>query len=211
MKLILNTLVLALCVASVSCSSVKYGDPTDEETVNIKFGITDRQRMTDTMVQSLLEAPGLAYLDHSGKGDDKRVIIYMGSIENRTSEHIDTTGISDSIRVSLLKSGRFRLVAGKQGQAEIDEQVRFQQGSGKVNPAQAKEFGKQLGADVILYGVLRSIEKKRGRSLESGGVKTRRTDYQFTLNCENIETAEFIWADEKDITKSEKTGLFGSN
>jgi len=209
MKLILNTLVCVLCAISVSCSGTKYGDPTDEETLNVKYGVTDRQRMTDTMVQSLIEAPGLGYLDHSGKKDDLRIIVMMGGVENRTVEHIDTSGITDSIRTSLLKSGRFRFVAGKQGQGEIDEQVRFQQGSGKVNPEMAKEFGKQLGADVVLYGVLRSIQKKEGGSLESLGTRTRRTDYQFVLNCENIETGELIWSDEKDITKTEKTGLFG--
>ncbi len=211
MKFILSTLVFALCVSSVSCSSVKYGDPTDEETVNIAFGVTDRQRMTDTMVQSLMESPGLGYMTSYGTKDDPRPKVYMGGVENKTSEHIDTSGITDSIRTSLLKSGRFRFMAGDQGQAEIDKQIRFQQGTGKVSVETAKQTGKQLGADVILYGVLRSIQKKRGRSLESGGVKTRRTDYQFTLNCIDIETGEFLWSDERDITKSEKTGLFGSN
>lgn len=209
MKFILNILVCALCIATVSCSSNKYGDPTEEETLTIGYGVTDRQRMTDTMVQSLIESPSLGYLDHSSKGDDLRIIVYMGGVENRTMEHIDTTGITDSITTSLLKSGRFRFAVDRQGQDEIDEQVRFQQGSGKVDPAAAKEFGKQIGADVILYGVLRSIQKKKGGSLESGGVRTRRTDYQFVLRCENIETGELMWIDEKDITKLEKTGLFG--
>lgn len=209
MKLILNTLVCALCALTVSCGGTKYGDSKGEEALTIGYGVTDRQRMTDTMVQSLIESPSLGYFDHSGKGDDLRVIVYMGGVENRTMENIDTTGITDSIMTSLLKSGRFRFAADKQGQDEIDEQVRFQQGSGKVDPAQAKATGKQIGADVVIYGILRSIQKKKGGSLESGGVRTRRTDYQFVLRCENVETGELMWIDEKDITKLEKTGLFG--
>ena len=208
MKMNLTLPTALLLVAAASCSSVRYGDPNEEETVNIDYGVTDRQRIVDEMVQSLIESPNLAYFPHPGKGDDLRVIAYMGGVENRTSEHIDTSGITDSIRTSLL--GKFRFVGGAQGQAEIDEQVRFQQGSGKVNPDMAKKFGKQLGADVIFYGVLRSIEKERGRSFESGGVKTERVDYQFTLNCVNIETGEFLWSKQKDLTKTAKTGLFGS-
>ena len=211
MKLIVSFTIYAVLVAATSCSSVKYGDPNDEETVNIDYGITDRQRFAETMVNSLIESPALGYLQHPGKGDDLRIIVYMGGVENRTLEHIDTQGITDSIKTALLKSGRFRFVAGKQGQDEIGEQVRFQQGSGRVNPEMAKEFGKQLGADVVIYGTLRSIEKKRGRSFESGGVKTNRTDYQFVLQCDNIETGETIWMDEKEITKTSKTGLFGDN
>ncbi len=198
-----------LCIAA-ACSSVRYGDPTDEETVNIGYGVTDRQRIVEEMVGSLKESPALSYFDHSGKGEDKRVIIYVGGVENRTSEHIDTTGITDVIREQLLESGRFRFPAGELGQNEIGEQVRFQQGSGRVDPAQAKEFGKQIGADMILYGVMRSIEKDRGRSLESGGVKTERVDYQFVLNAVNIETGEIVWSKSKDLTKTAKTGLFGS-
>ena len=92
------TMMLALVTG---CSSVKYGDPTDEETVNIDYGVTDRQRIADTMVQSLIDSPALGYLPHSGKDQDLRVIVYMGGVQNRTSEHIDTSGITDSIRTAL--------------------------------------------------------------------------------------------------------------
>jgi hypothetical protein len=88
--------------------------------------------------------------------------------------------------------------------------VRFQQGSGRVDPDQARAFGKQIGADMVLYGNLRSIEKGRRRSLESGGVKTEDVFYQFNLELTNIETGEVVWADQKDIRKTKKTGLFGS-
>lgn len=201
-------LALGLC-GLASCSSVRYGDPTEEETVNIDYGITDRQRIVEEMVNSLVESPALSYFEHPSKGADKRVMIVMGTLENKTSEHIDTGGISDSIREELFKSGKFRFTAGDQGQAAIEKQVRFQQGSGRVSQESAKAYGKQIGADVILYGTLRSIEKNRGRSFESGGVKTERTDYQFVLQAENIETGEIIWIESKDLTKTAKTGLFG--
>jgi len=79
-----------------------------------------------------------------------------------------------------------------------------------VNPEMAKQFGKQLGADVVIYGALRSIKKEKGRSLENAGVKTEDVYYQFVLNCENIETGELIWSDKGEIRKAQRTGLFGS-
>ncbi|MDP6520873.1 MAG: penicillin-binding protein activator LpoB [Planctomycetota bacterium] len=199
-----------LMIMAVGCSSTRYGNPEDQETVNASYGRTDLQSFSDAMVSSLAEAPSLSYLGGPGKGDDLRVIVYMGDIRNLTTEHLDTGGISDSIRTSLVKSGRFRFVAGDQGQDEIGDQVRFQQGSGRVDPAQAKAFGKQLGADVIVYGSLRSITKKKGRSLENLGIKTKDVFYQFTLNCENITTGEIIWSEQQDVTKTQKTSLFGS-
>lgn len=202
--------ILALTFVA-GCSSVKYGDARATETVNIDYGSTDLQTISTEMVRSLADAPQLAYLDHEGKGTDKRIIVYMGEVRNETSEHIDTAGITDSIRTELLKSGRFRFVTGDQGQDEIGEQVRFQQGSGRVTPEMAKAFGKQLGADMILYGNMRSIEKKRGRSVESAGGKVEDVYYQFVLNAVNIETGEIIWAEQTELRKTAKTGLFGKS
>lgn len=207
------TLVAAICAAipfTSSCSSTKYGDPNETETVNKDFGRTDMQTFTKTMVKSLIDSPNLTYLDGPAKREDKRVRLYMGKVDNRTKEHIDTKAIMESIRTDLLNSGRFVFVADQMGQDEIGEQVNFQQGSGRVDPEKAKSFGKQTGAEVIIYGSLMSIEKSKGRSLESGLSKYEDVYYQFILNATNIETAEIIWSEKKDLTKSQRTGMFGS-
>lgn len=198
-----------LVVAALGCSSTKYGDAQAQETVNVDWGSTDLQTFSKHMVESLLESPALSYFAGPAKGDDMRVIAYMGGVSNETKEHVNTVGITDSIRTELLQSGRFRFVAGDPGQDEIGEQVRFQQGSGRVNPEMAKAFGKQLGADVIVYGALRSIEKKSGRSLGSALTSTKDVYYQFVLNCVNIETGEIIWSNQEEIRKTATSGLFG--
>ncbi|MFO1010928.1 MAG: penicillin-binding protein activator LpoB [Planctomycetota bacterium] len=206
-QLALTALIVPLVLGS--CSSTRYGDPKGVETVNIDWGSTDLQTFSEKMVKSLLEAPQLAYLNTSGKGDDKRIIAYMGGVRNDTSEHINLEAVTDSIRTELIRSSKFRFVADTKGQNEIGDQVRFQNESGRVNPEMAKKFGKQLGADVVLYGTLSSIEKKKGRSIESAGTKTEDVYYQFVLNCVNIETGEIIWSDKGDIRKTQKTGIFG--
>ena len=73
----------------------------------------------------------------------------------------------------------------------------------------AKAFGKQIGADVVLYGNLRSIEKSKRRNLEDGGYKKDDVWYQFVLELVDIETGEIVWMEEKDIRKTKKTGIFG--
>lgn len=198
--------LLSLFLAA-SCSSIRYDDPGRVETLTIDYGSTDLQTLAGQMVESLVAAPQLNYLDNSGKGDDKRIIVLTGSVENRTSEHIDTEAITDKIQTALLKSGKFRFVADRAGQAQIDEQIRFQ--DGRVREDMLREYGKQNGADVILYGTLRSIEKKKGSSLESGGTRKVDVYYQFVLKCVNIDTAEILWQDEEELRKTERTGIFG--
>lgn len=207
MKTLSICLTLALTLTAGCTSTVRYDDPGKVETINIDFGSTDLQQLAGSMAESLGGAQQLNYYEK--QGDDKRIVIYSAGIENRTSEHIDTGGIMDSIRVALLKSGKFRLAATQQGQDELAEQVRFQQGSGRVDPEQAKAFGRQLGADMVLVGTLRSIEKSRGRDLEGGGSKVDDVYYQYVMELVDITTGETIWAEQKELRKTKKTGLFG--
>lgn len=210
MKTFARVPILLALVAAASCSSTRYGDPQEVETVDIGWGSTDLQTMSSKMVASLKESPALAYFDRPEKGADKRVITYMGGIRNETAEHVNTAAVGDVIRTELLQTGRFRFAADKMGQEEIGEQVEFQQGSGRVDPTQAMAFGKQIGAEVVVYGTLRSIEKTRGRSVESGGSKLEDTYYLLVLNAANVESGEIIWSDKGEIRKTQRTGLFGS-
>src|SRR6185503_15152681 len=131
-----------LLLACAACSSVAYDDPDKVETLNIDFGSTDLQTLAGNMVDSLVQSPNLNYIQHDydDKGD-QRIVTLMGGVENRTSEHIDTQAITDKMQVKLLNSGKFRFVTADQGQAEIEKQVSFQQGSGRVASEQAREFG----------------------------------------------------------------------
>lgn len=205
-------LILALAAAATvsACSSTPtYEDPFASETVTIDFSTNDLLTLSGDMVNSLTQSGALVRYKVSER-DDPRVILVMAGVENRTSEHIDTSAITDEMRTQLLQSGRFRISSETRGQDAIDEQIRFQQGSGKVDPAQAKAYGRQIGADLVIWGTLRSIEKERGRSLESAGRKTELLDYQFVLTAADIETGEELWANSKYIRKREKRGIFGS-
>ena len=208
MKQLLIALTACAVLGACSSSRVRYDDPAKVETVNIDFGSTDLQQLAGAMVRSMLDAPALARDEKPGPDD--RIIVYAAGVNNRTSEHIDTSGIQDKIRTALLQSGRFRLAATQQGQDELAEQVRFQQGSGRVDPAQANAFGRQIGADTVLHGTLRSIEKGRKRNLEDAMQKTEDVYYQFVLELTDIETGEVIWINEKEIRKTKKTGIFGA-
>jgi len=117
--------------------------------------------------------------------------------------------VTDKIRTHLFSSGKFRFVGDPQAQQEVSDQVKFQTEEGKVDPTQVKHFGKQVGAEVVIYGSLRSIEKKKGRSIESGGVKTEYVYYLLTLSCVNVETNEIVWTNEKELAKTQRSGMLG--
>ena len=203
-------LIVGLSLAVTGCSGTRYGDPQETETINADYGSTDLQTFAKKMVESLYSAPGLAFIDKSGP--DQRIVLYFDNIYNETTEHINMGLLRDKMIATLAQAPyaqRFRIVAGSLGQNEIGDQVRFQQGSGRVDPEQAKAFGRQVGADVVLYGALRDITKKTGRSIETGGSKSKDVYYNFFLRMDDIETAELMWADDVELRKTQVTGLFG--
>lgn len=204
-------LAAAALLVGAGCSSLGYGDPNETETVSIDFGSTDLQTFAATMAEDLLASPNLRYVDTSAKGEDKRVIAIHGGIANETREHINTAQILREMNETIVNSGAMRLLPGAEsnGQDMIAEQVRFQQDSGRVRSDMAKEFGKQLGADVVIYGALSDIYKERGRSLESLGSKRKDLFYQFSMSAVNVETGEILWTKTTDIRKKETVSLFG--
>ncbi len=204
-------LTLALvALPFVSCSSRPgYVDPNQAESVDIHYGRGDLDRLAKGMVTSLLESPGLGYLDHSAKGDDKRIRVYFNNITNETREHISMGLIRDEMLAQLVGQGRFRILAGEAGQDEISGQLNFQNNMGRVSPEEVRKTGKQLGADVVVYGSLRDIVKRDGRSLENLGRKTKDVYYNLALRMDNIETGETMWMNTEKLAKREVISLFG--
>ena len=185
-------LLACICLMGGCARSVRYGDPRAVETVTAEFGSTDLQMIAQKMAKSLSDAPALW---------DKRPVLYVAQVKNKTTEHIDTQNITDSIRTQLLKSGKVRFTAAMEVNQDIVQQLQYQIDSGMVRPDTAKKMGQQIGADYFLYGVITEIHKKAGRVED--------TYFKFTLNLVNIETALIDWADEKEIRKVTKRRVFG--
>jgi len=188
-----GALALGLFLAAApACRTVRYDDPDKVETLTTDYGSTDLQTIASAMVDSLLRHPAIAQAD--------RPVLFFGGIENATSEHVDTKAIADTIRTSLVKSGRVRFTADRAAQDAIQEQIQFQSGS-YVDPATAKRIGKQIGADLVLTGRFASIVKRAGSRKD--------VYYLFTLSLENIETGLLEWTDQKEIRKGESKALLG--
>ncbi|TYK64447.1 penicillin-binding protein activator LpoB [Colwellia echini] len=190
-KLIMITsvaLTLTLVAGCTNKSVVRYGDANAVETTNIDFGSTDLQKVAGEMTDSLLVSPVIGTLTANN-----RPILFVESIKNKTSEHIDTESITDSISTKLLRSGKFRFVDMSRV-AAARKQLDYQQSSGMVDPSKAMQFGKQVGAQYMLYGNLASIVKSNQDQSD--------VYYKFTLRLMDLESGLVEWADETEIRKT---------
>ncbi|RLV60541.1 penicillin-binding protein activator LpoB [Parashewanella curva] len=197
MKQFKSVLILAGVLALTACQSkVEYGDAKEVETVNANFGSTDLQAITDKMVDSMLTFPPVLMLT----ANNQRPIIFVDSIKNKTSEHIDTESVTDSISNRLLRSGKFRFIDMTKVDA-VRKQLDYQNNSGMVDPSTAIKFGRQIGAQYMLYGNLSSIVKQAG--------STKDVYYKMTMRLMDLETGLIEWSDEKEIRKTKTKSLFG--
>ncbi|WP_170308329.1 penicillin-binding protein activator LpoB [Parashewanella tropica] len=197
MKQFKSVLILAGVLALSACQSkVEYGDAKEVETVNANFGSTDLQAITDKMVDSMLTFPPVLMLT----ANNQRPIIFVDSIKNKTSEHIDTESVTDSISNRLLRSGKFRFIDMTKVDA-VRKQLDYQNSSGMVDPSTAIKFGRQIGAQYMLYGNLSSIVKQAG--------STKDVYYKMTMRLMDLETGLIEWSDEKEIRKTKTKSLFG--
>jgi uncharacterized protein (TIGR02722 family) len=190
-KLIIATtvgLALTMVAGCAQKSVVRYGDATAVETTDINFGSTDLQKVAGEMTDSLLLSPVVGTLTQN-----KRPVMFVERIKNKTSEHIDTESVTDSISTKLLRSGKFRFVDMARVEA-AREQIKFQQDGGMVDTNKSVQFGKQIGAQYMLYGNLSSIVKSNKDKSD--------VYYKFTIRLMDLESGLVEWADETEIRKT---------
>ncbi|WP_114327518.1 penicillin-binding protein activator LpoB [Candidatus Colwellia aromaticivorans] len=192
-KLLVTATISLALIALGGCTNksvVRYGDATAVETTDINFGSTDLQTIAGQMTDSLLLSPVVGTLTAN-----TRPILFVESIKNKTSEHIDTESITDSISTKLLRSGKFRFVDMARV-AAVQEQLEFQQNSGMVDASKAVAFGQQVGAQYMLYGNLASIVKSNKDKSD--------VYYKFTLRLMDLKSGLVEWADETEIRKTKE-------
>ena len=188
--------LLGLAVLLGGCSNkVSYGDAQAVETTTVDFGSTDLQKIAGEMTESMLSSGSVAQITQGN-----RPIVFVESIKNKTSEHIDTESVTDSISTKLLNSGKFRFVDMDRVEA-VRTQLNFQNTDELVNQNTAIQFGKMVGAQYMLYGYLSSIVKNAGSDKD--------VYYKMTMRLMDLETGLIEWADETEIRKQQEKSLLG--
>ncbi|MBI1862405.1 MAG: penicillin-binding protein activator LpoB [Deltaproteobacteria bacterium] len=163
----------------------EYDDMSEERHLDDKFNETDMRNIADTMVASLAGSWVV-------KDAKKPPVVLITLVKNRSEEHIDMKSMTDKLRVSLVKSGKFRFTE-KEVRQELQEELAYQGESGYVDPESARKKGKQIGANYFLTGEITS------RVQEVGSKKY--VYYKCTFNLVNIDTGILDWTDEKELRK----------
>jgi len=92
------SLLLGACAATT-----RTLDPNTEKHYDATYGFSDKKQIVRTLTESLLSSSNVI------TEKDRPVLIVYG-VDNETSEHINTGGITDDIRLALIKSKEYRFI-----------------------------------------------------------------------------------------------------
>lgn len=191
-------LLAASAVALGGCAATtKSVSPDADVHYDARYDFSDKQKIADDLTSSLLNT-----VDMSGSGKKPVLVVYP--VANETSEHISTSGITDDIRLALLRAGKYRFVSKVQRDNLMAEQAHQQ---ANVDASSQAAIARQLGADFILSGTLRSIEKKQQKQWRLN--KKEMVYYSLNLELTDLGTGEIAWADKAELARESSKPIIG--
>lgn len=183
--LLLPLVVLALTACTTQVTRVPLETPID---LSGRWNDTDARVTAEEMIKDALERPWLRRFTQMTR---RTPVVIVGTVLNRTHEHLNTQTFVKDLERALVNSGQVQFVTDA-GQRQEIRQERLEQ----ANNARAdtvKPAGQELGADFMLQGVINTLVDE----LDS----TKAVFYQVDLELIDLASHVKVWLGQKKIKK----------
>ena len=187
-------MILSGCGAKKTVSRIEPEQVTD---LSGRWNDTDSRLVSQEMINDCLNHP---WLNQHMTKTAKKPIIIVGSMRNKSSEHIAVKTFVNDIERAFINSGQVTVVAS----ATDREELRSEKEDQRIfaSPETIKEMGRELGADYMMTGEINTIVD------QEGGRKV--IFYQVDLTLTSIETNVKVWLGQKKIKKFISRSRFSS-
>lgn len=190
----------ALVVALAGCGHETKVTRVESETVTDlsgRWNDTDSRLVAEEMIKTSLSSPWLA---NYTKDKSRQPVVIVGTVVNKSHEHIDVQIFVNDLSRELINSGKVRFVAAKGERDEVREERR-DMAIHALEKTQ-KGPGREIGADYMMKGYISDILDEQD--------KTRAAYYQVDLELIDLESNEKSWIGQKKIKKviERKRSLF---
>ena len=189
-RIFIGTLVVLTIALINGCANRKITRVDPNETIDLsgRWNNSDSRLVSEEMIGDLLTS---AWIPRYLKANDKRPVVVVGLVENKSHEHINSETFIKDVEKAIIRDGNIRLVVAGEKRNELRKERAEQQDY--ASPETTKKWGKELGADFILQGTINSIVDSYK--------KQKVVTYQIDLQLTNIETNEVVWMGDKKIKK----------
>ena len=188
-KLMLCLTALSL-VALAGCSTTTVTRVPADETIDLsgRWNDTDSQQAAQDLVDQSMATP---WVDDFMMKQSAKPAVIIGTLRNKTTEHIAVKTLVADLERSFINSGRVTVVASAEERDEIrgerEDQQRFS------SEESMKAWGQELGADYMLIGEINSqFDAEKGKEVKY---------YQVDSYLVDLETNVKVWAGFTKIKK----------
>lgn len=188
MNKVLPVAFVLLLSGACQTRTVTRLDPGAEIDLSGRWNDSDSRKVADQMIYELFDSESFkSYANTLGR----KPVIVVGLIRNKTSEHIDADNYVKKFEYVIHNSKIAELVESDAFRDKLREERAQQQDF--ADPATAKQWGKEIGADLMLFGEMTSETDVYN--------KRRVVNYITTLFLTDIETNKRIWYGQHEIKK----------
>jgi len=190
-RLMMLLMILSLGLVATSCGGFKAqrlgSEESDEKAMEItdKWVAGDTERVVAEVLKNIQKHKGFKrFLRKHGKTPT----VFIGEVQNMTSEaYFPINDINDEFLNELSASGDFILVDAV-AREKILKEITYQH-DGMVDPNTAKRIGKQVGADLMIFGnVFMKPKSRKGKTIKEYAVNIRMTDIEKGLEVLRVRT-----------------------
>ena len=184
-------LLMGLISLVSSCGSFKAKRVSDEESDERALKITDKwlAKDTETTIKKVLEQMKA----HKGFRRYRRTLgrtpkIFIAEVQNQTANAYFPIGdLNDELLNEFSATGEFILIDAA-ARERILKEITYQN-DGMVDPNDAKQIGKQAGADLLIFGTVRmKPHKRKGKTIKQYSVNLRMTDVERGIEVLRVRT-----------------------
>lgn len=191
MKKLVYLLFSALILLSViSCGTTGVTRTATDEAIDLsgRWNDTDARLTAEVLISDVLNRPWLVnFVEEEGS----KPVVIVGTVRNKSSEHIDLLPLIKSFEMELINSGQVRFVAGGKAREEVRAERDDQQSNASEDTA--TKLADETGADFMLQGVITTT---------TDAVDGKRVVlYQTNMELVNLHTNEISWLGGHQIKK----------
>jgi hypothetical protein len=189
-SLTVRTLIMVIGAALVAgCGTTVSRVPAQEQIdLSGRWNDTDSQQVAQALVDQSMATP---WVENHIEDHGKRPAVIVGTIRNKTPEHIAMTTLVADLEKSFINSGRVTVVASAEERDEIrGERADQQQYSSDES---AKAWGRERGADYMLIGEVNAqFDEEKGKEVKY---------YQVDCYLVDLESNVKVWTGGTKIKK----------